>query len=63
MYYHIKDRKWLENRKQSKDHYGPSRFRKLLHIKEIIYTDTNSIANDELHDHSQDDQKIRNGQK
>ena len=63
MYYHIKDRRWFDNRKQAKDHYGTSRFRKLLHIKEIIYTDTNSIANDELHSNTQDDQKLRNGQK
>ena len=49
MYYHIKDRKWFDNRKQAKDHYGIACFRKLLHLKEIIFTNnTNSIANDEL---------------
>ena len=28
MYYHVKDRKWFENRKQAKEHYGVARFRK-----------------------------------
>ena len=50
MYYHIKDRRWFENRKQAKDHYGVACFRKLLHLKEIIFTNNqNSIANDELY--------------
>lgn len=49
MYYHIKDRRWFANRKQAKDHYGIACFRKLLHLKEIIFTTTNSIANDELY--------------
>ena len=35
MYYHIKDRKWFDNRKQAKEHYGIACFRKLLHLKEI----------------------------
>ena len=30
MYYHIKDRKWFDNRKQAKDHYGIAFFRKLF---------------------------------
>ena len=37
MYYHIKDRKWFDNRKQAKEHYGIACFRKLLHLKEIIF--------------------------
>ena len=50
MYYHIKDCKWFENRKQAKEHYGVACFRKLLHLKEIIFTNNkNSIANDELY--------------
>ena len=50
MYYHIKDRRWFENRKQAKEHYGVACFRKLLHLKEIIFTNNqNSIANDELY--------------
>lgn len=53
MYYHIKDRRWFLNRKQAKDHYGTACFRKLLHLKEIIFTTTNSIANDELHSNPQ----------
>lgn len=52
MYYHIKDRKWFDNRKQVKAHYGVACFRKLLQLKEILYTSTNSIANDELYRNS-----------
>ena len=45
MYYHIKDRKWFDNRKQAKDHYGVACFRKLLYLKAIIFTnDPNSFA-------------------
>ena len=40
MYYHIKDHKCFDNRKQAKDHYGIACFRKLLHLKEIIFTNT-----------------------
>ena len=53
MYYHKKDKKWFDNRKQAKEHYGTAYFRKLLHIKEIIFTNTKSIANDELHSNPQ----------
>lgn len=63
MYYHPKDQKWFDNRKQAKAHYGISRFRKLLHIKEIIFTEPKSIANDELHDHSQINQRVSDGRK
>lgn len=35
-------------RKQAKQYYGVSRFRRMLHEKEIIFT-TNTIANDELY--------------
>ena len=59
MYYHIKDRRWFDNRKQAKDHYGVACFRKLLHLKEIIFT--NSIANDELHSNTQINREFPDG--
>ena len=59
MYYHVKERKWFDNRKQAKEYYGVSRFRKLFHLKEIIFTETNSIANDELYRNPQ----IKNNQR
>lgn len=62
MYYHIKDRRWFFNRKQAKDHYGTACFRKLLHLKEIIFTTTNSIANDELHSNPQINRKLSDRQ-
>lgn len=63
MYYHIKDRKWFENRKQAKEHYGVACFRKFLHLKEIIFTNPqNSIANDELYSYSKIDRHISDGQ-
>lgn len=62
MYYHIKDRRWFANRKQAKDHYGIACFRKLLHLKEIIFTTTNSIANDELHSNPQINRKLSDRQ-
>ena len=38
MYYHIKDRKWFDNRKQAKDHYGVACFRKIAILKrDYIY--------------------------
>ena len=46
MYYHIKDRRWFENRKQAKEHYGVACFRKLLHLKEIIFTNINRELSD-----------------
>lgn len=49
MYIHLKDKKWFANRKQAKEFYGINRFRKLLHIKEIIFINSKIIANDELH--------------
>jgi len=52
MYYHKQDKKWFDNRKQAKDHYGTAYFRKLLNKREIIFTD-NNIANDELHSNHQ----------
>lgn len=61
MYYHVKERKWFDNRKQAKEYYGVSRFRKLFHLKEIIFTETNSIANDELYSHTQNNQRLQNG--
>ena len=62
MYYHIKDRKWFDNRKQAKDHYGIACFRKLLHLKEIIFTNnTNSIANDELYRNPQINRDFQTG--
>lgn len=63
MYYHIKDRKWFENRKQAKEHYGVACFRKLLHLKEILFTNNkNSIANDELYRNSQIDRDLSDRQ-
>ena len=56
MYYHIKDRKWFDNRKQAKDHYGVACFRKLLHLKEIIF------ANDELHSNPQINRELSDRQ-
>ena len=62
MYYHIKDRQWFDNRKQAKDHYGVACFRKLLHLKEIIFTNnTNSIANDELYRNPQINRELSDG--
>jgi len=58
MYYNTKDKKWFQNRKQAKDYYGVSYFRKLLHNKEIIYTDSNNIANDELHSNTKIDSDV-----
>ena len=63
MYIHIKDGKWFENRKQAKDYYGVTYFRKLLHNKEIIFTNKNYIANDELHSNTKVDNDIPNGEK
>ena len=63
MYYHVKDRKWFKNRKQAKEHYGVARFRRLLHLKEILFTNPqNSIANDELHSYTQIDRHVSDGQ-
>ena len=63
MYYHIKDRKWFDNRKQAKEHYGVTCFRKLLHLKEIIFTNKqNSIANDELYRNPQINRELSDGQ-
>ena len=63
MYYKIKDRKWFENRKQAKEHYGVACFRKLLHLKEILFTNNkNSIANDELHRNPQTHCDLSDGQ-
>ena len=63
MYYHIKDRRWFDNRKQAKEHYGIACFRKLLHLKEIIFTNNqNSIANDELYSNPQINRKLSDGQ-
>lgn len=63
MYYHIKDHKWFENRKQAKEHYGVARFRKLLHLKEILFTNPQySIANDELYRYTQIDHHVSDGQ-
>lgn len=56
MYYHIR----FDNRKQAKDHYGIACFRKLLNLKEIIFT--NSIANDELHSNTQINRKFSDRQ-
>ena len=62
MYYHIKDRKWFDNRKQAKDHYGVACFRKLLYLKEIIFTNNpNSIANDELYSNPQINRELSDG--
>lgn len=63
MYYHIKDRRWFDNRKQAKEHYGIACFRKLLHLKEIIFTNNqNSIANDELYRNPQINRVLSDGQ-
>ena len=63
MYYHIKDRKRFDNRKQAKDHYGGACFRKLLHLKEIIFANNkNSIANDELHSNPQINRELSDRQ-
>ena len=48
MYYNPSDGLRFSTRKQAKQHYGVSRFRRMLHNREIIVT-TNAIANDELH--------------
>ena len=48
MYYNQSDGLRFSTRKQAKQHYGVSRFRRMLHNREIIFT-TNAIANDELH--------------
>ena len=63
MYYHIKDQKWFDNRKQAKDYYGVAYFRKLLHNKEIVFTETNNIANDELHSNPKINSHVQDGQK
>ena len=52
MYYNPSDGLRFSTRKQAKQHYGVSRFRRMLHNREIIFT-TNTIANDELHYASQ----------
>jgi len=48
MYYNPSDGLRFSTRKLAKQHYGVSRFRHMLHNREIIFT-TNAIANDELH--------------
>ena len=48
MYYNPSDGLRFSTRKQAKQHYGVSRFRRMLHKQEILFT-TNPIANDELH--------------
>ena len=48
MYYNPSDGLRFSTRKQAKQHYGVSHFRRMLHNQEIIFT-TNAIANDELH--------------
>jgi hypothetical protein len=48
MYYNPSDGLRFSTRKQAKQHYGVSRFRRMLHNREIIFT-TKHIANDELH--------------
>lgn len=48
MYFNPSDGLCFETRKQAKQHYGVSRFRRMLHNREIMFT-TNTIANDELH--------------
>lgn len=63
MYYHTKDKKWFDNRKQAKDHYGVNCFRKLLNKKEIIFTNSNTIANDELHSNTKIHNDIQHGKK
>ena len=59
MYYHVKDKKWFDNRKQAKDYYGIAYFRRLLHLKDIIFT--NYIANDELFSNTKINNKVSNG--
>ena len=59
MYYHKKDKKWFDNRKQAKEHYGTAYFRKLLNKREIIFTD-NNIASDELHGNPQINKSVPN---
>ena len=52
-----------EIRKQAKEHYGVACFRKLLHLKEIIFTNNqNSIANDELYSNPQINRELSDGQ-
>ena len=48
MYYTPSDGLRFSTRKQAKLHYGVSRFRRMLHNREIMFT-TNTIANDELY--------------
>ena len=48
MYYNPSTGLSFETRKQAKQHYGVSRFRRMLHNREIEFM-TNTIANDELH--------------
>ena len=48
MYINPSDGLRFSTRKQAKQHYGVSRFRRMLHNREIIFT-TKHIANDELH--------------
>ena len=48
MYYNPSDGLRFSTRKQAKQHYGVSRFRRMLHNREIIFP-TKHIANDELH--------------
>ena len=54
MYYNPLDGLHFATRKEAKKHYGVSRFRRLLRLKEILFTH-NYIANDELHYNSQTD--------
>ena len=54
MYYNPSTGLSFETRKQAKQHYGVSRFRRMLHNREIEFM-TNTIANDELHYNSQTD--------
>ena len=48
MYFNPSDGLRFTTRKQAKQHYGVSRFRRMLHKQEILFT-TNRIANDELY--------------
>ena len=48
MYFNPSDGLRFTTRKQAKQHYGVSRFRRMLHQREILFT-PNIIANDELH--------------
>ena len=52
MYFNPSTGLCFETRKQAKQHYGVSRFRRMLHQREILFT-PNIIANDELHHPSQ----------